>query len=325
MAFVKESFMERSDGAKIPLCTSCGTIPVYNPRLNIKICPLCDGPVRFTGDNINNLEILPPLGRPKSNIVEVEMPYSVKILTQEQETYLNLSMRFITTKGVTQLQPLEFSGTSSEIVKELPRLILPETVVPAYIEDIPQATLTVEQLRSMGAQVAQMSEAERAVLDTVLEETPEGQELAQQAQLDAIAQLQGDMTAPGEVQKNQIVVPGQEVQVAAPALPAATTFGGMPPPNLETTIGGEGMVRGPSVPGMGPVITVRTDAEAMMADGIMPQGFGGMARQVRRNPFRGGMMAPMSPMMSRYTPSMDGGGGDQPMAPHAPVRVNKLE
>jgi DNA-directed RNA polymerase beta subunit len=130
MAFVKESFMERSDGAKIPICVACGTIPIYNPRLGIAICALCDGPVKYIGDTVNNLEILPPLGRPKSKIVEVEMPYSTKLLTQEQEAYLNLTMRYITTSGVERLKPLEFSGTSSEVVKELPRLILPETVAP---------------------------------------------------------------------------------------------------------------------------------------------------------------------------------------------------
>jgi DNA-directed RNA polymerase beta subunit len=46
MSFVKESFMERSDGAKFPICVACGTIPIYNPRLGIAICSLCDGPVK---------------------------------------------------------------------------------------------------------------------------------------------------------------------------------------------------------------------------------------------------------------------------------------
>ena len=77
--------MERSDGEKIPICVSCGTIPIYNPRLKIAICPLCDGPVKFIGDNIHNLEILPPLGRPKSKIVEVEMPYSTKLLLKNKK------------------------------------------------------------------------------------------------------------------------------------------------------------------------------------------------------------------------------------------------
>jgi len=328
MAFVKETFMERSDGGKFPLCVACGTIPVYNPRLNIAICPLCDGPVRFVGDNINNLEILPPLGRPKSRIVQVEMPYSTKLLTQEQEAFLNMTMRYITTSGVTHLNPLEFSGEASEAVKELPRLILPETVAPAYIEEVPKAVLTVEQLRSMGAQVASMTQQERAALDTVFEETDAGQEFEQQAQMDAMAKLQP---------QNQVVVPEEGVATAAAAAPAVIpgqTFGGMPPPAFADTVAGEGVVRGASTPGIGPVITVRTDEEAMMADGIMPQGFG-IGRQIRRNPYRsgfgggggGGFGGPMSPMMSRYQPSMNGGneGGFGQSGPHVAVKITKLE
>jgi DNA-directed RNA polymerase II subunit RPB2 len=327
MSFVKESFMERSDGAKFPLCVACGTIPIYNPRLGIAICALCDGPVKYIGDTVNNLEILPPLGRPKSKIVEIEMPYSTKLLSQEQEAYLNLTMRYITTSGFQRLKQLEFSGTSSEIIKELPRLILPETVVPAYIEEVPQASLTVEQLRTMGAQLATMSEQERAVLDTVLEETPNGIELEQESQMNAMAELQNDMTAS---RQNQVVMPG--TGVAEPLGVSSPTIGGMPIPNFENSVvGNEGFVSGPQVPGNGPVIAVRTDAEAMMADGLMPGGGFGMSRQPRRNGYRsfGGMggMNQMMPSVSRYSP-MEGGnssGMGSSMSSGAPITITKLE
>jgi DNA-directed RNA polymerase II subunit RPB2 len=321
MAFVKESFMERSDGAKIPLCVACGTIPIYNPRLGIAICALCDGPVKYIGDTVNNLEILPPLGRPKSKIVEVEMPYSTKLLSQEQEAYLNLTMRYITTSGVQRLQPLEFSGTSSEIIKELPRLILPETVVPAYIEDVPQTVLTVEQLRTMGAQLASMSEQEKASLDTVLEESPEGMLLEQNAQMNAMAQLQNNMMSQQlqEQPQNQIMMPQMGDQTMSPS---GSIIGGMPAPNLETMIGGEGVISGPQVPSMGPIIAVRTDSEAMIADGIMPGGFN-MGRQPRRNPYRSfGGMGPMMPSVSSYTPMEGGNGGG---SSSGPIKITKLE
>lgn len=325
MAFVKESFMERADMAKFPICVACGTIPIYNPRLNIAICPLCDGPVKYMGDTIHNLEILPPLGRPKSKIVEVEMPYSTKLLSQEQETYLNLTMRYITTSGVECLKPLEFSGTSSEIIKELPRLILPETVAPAYIEEVPKAVLTVEQLRTMGSQLQLMTEQERAVADTVLEESPEGIELEQNAQMNAMAQLQntGQAFDIGEGETNQVMMPSQlqqgglEIPNGAQII-GAQQIGGMPPPNFSSTVGGEGPVRGPQVPGGGPVITVRTDAEAMMADGL-----GGMGRPVRRNQYRSfggsmGQMGPMGPLQQRYTPMEGGSSGGN-------ITITKLE
>jgi hypothetical protein len=328
MAFVKESFMERSDGAKFPMCVACGTIPIYNPRLGIAICSLCDGPVKYIGDTINNLEILPPLGRPKSKIVEVEMPYSTKLLSQEQETYLNLTMRYITTSGVERLKPLEFSGTSSEVVKELPRLILPETVVPAYIEEVAPAVLTVDQLRTMGAQLATMSEAERAAMEAVLDDTNEGMALEQQAQMNAMAQLQNGVS-PG----NQIVVPGEALAQPTEVMGVQpVTVGGLLPPSMPALINstvpqGEGFVSGPQVPGGGPVITVRTDSEAMMADGIMPDGFN-MGRQPRRS-FRsfGGMggMGPMMPSVSRYTPMEGGNGMASSVASGGQITINKIE
>jgi DNA-directed RNA polymerase II subunit RPB2 len=338
MAFVKESFMERSDGAKIPVCVACGTIPIYNPRLNIAICPLCDGPVKYIGDTVNTLEILPPLGRPKSRIVEVEIPYSTKLLMQEQETYLNLTTRLITTSGVQRLKPLEFSGTTSEVIKELPRLILPETVAPAYIEEVPKATLTVEQLRSMGAQVADMTEQERMIVDTILEETPEGMEMGQEAQLNAMEQLQNQMQPPPQ---NQIIMPNetQTDEVRTFSMPASsnqTIIGGMPPPNMPYTVSPYGYKPSSSteqtfkesVPGGGTVITVSTTERDFENDGIpLGGGFGPMGRQIRRNPYRmGGGMGQMMPQSPRYNP-MDGGNGlgQSAGSSHTPITITKLE
>jgi len=308
MAFVKESFMERADMAKFPICVACGTIPIYNPRLNIAICPLCDGPVKYMGDTIHNLEILPPLGRPKSKIVEVEMPYSTKLLSQEQETYLNLTMRYITTSGVQCLKPLEFSGTSSEVIKELPRLILPETVVPAYIEEVPKAVLTVEQLRTMGSQLQSMTEQERVIADTVIDDTVEGQQQGQQQlQINAMAQLQNTIPS------NQAfdIQDGATNQVI---MPLQNQSGGLLPPNLPTMVG-EGVVRGPQVPGGGPVLNVDTSEMAFITDGIIPQsGIGG--RQIRRNPYRN-FSSPV-----QYTP-MSGGLPNQSQGNN--ITITKLE
>jgi len=324
-SFVKESFMERSDGAKIPICVSCGTIPIYNPRLGIAICQLCDGPVKYMGDNVNNLEILPPLGRPKSQIVEVEMPYSTKLLTQETEAFLNMTMRYITTSGVTRLNPLQYSTNSTQVVKELQRLILPEPSIPAYIEEIPKAVLTVEELKSMGASVQQLSEEEKKVIDNVLDDTVTGQLLEQQVQL------------------NETMIPESSgamipISTSAPInnLASNEMLGGMPPPSFTNTISiGEGVVSGAAVPGIGPIITVRTDPEAMMMDGIMEQPAG---RSIRRNPYRFGgsagnsmsgmspMMNPMmGPIMNRYTPASMDNGGSGHISSSASVRVTKLE
>ena len=170
MSFVKESFMERSDGTTMPMCVACGMIPIYNPKLKIAICSMCDGPVRYSGDSVHNLEILPPLGRPKSKIVQVEMPYSTKLLTQEQETYLNMSMRYITTSGVQKLIPLELSGTASQVAPELPRLILKPLVAPAYMKPMEEKKFTLEELNSMEVSMAEQLKPE---LDTIVEEEEE--------------------------------------------------------------------------------------------------------------------------------------------------------
>jgi hypothetical protein len=286
------------------------------------------------GDTIHNLEILPPLGRPKSKIVEVEMPYSTKLLSQEQETYLNLTMRYITTSGVECLKPLELSGTSSEIIKELPRLILPETVVPAYIEEVPKAVLTVEQLRTMGAQFQSMTEQERVELDNVLDDSPEG---IAQAQMNAMAQLQNNMPLrqgiDGDEQidmgvTNQVIIPEiqnqgtVQVQQGGFLIPNNPQIisGGFMTPDLQGSVGGEGIVRGGHVPYGGPVITVRTDADAMAADGLLGAVMG---RQVRRNPYRNiagpmGPMGPMGPAQPRYTPMEGGSSGGN-------ITITKLE
>ena len=77
------------------------------------------------------------------------------------------------------------------------------------------------------------------------------------------------------------------------------------------TGGFEGIVKGPTVPGMGPMISIRTDPEAMLQEGL-----GDFGRPIRRNmqgmqSMQGGN--PM-PIVQRFTP-MEGG----------VLKVNKLE
>lgn len=327
MAFVKESFMERSDGAKFPVCVACGMIPIFNPRLNLAICPMCDGPVKYTGDNVNNLEILPPLGRPKSRIVQMEIPFSTKLLSQEQETYLNLAMRYMTTSGFKRLAPLEFSGTSSEVVKTLQPMQLPEVVAPAYVEEKPVVSLTVEQLRSMGAHVNDLSEEEKARLDVIQEEV---QNEAQDAQMNAMTNLQigqppqpevwGDNAIMGPPLQNQLVMPVQMQSMPQQQPPmVGGMIGGLPAPDFA-----DGVLRGPTVPGMGPLIAVRTDEAAFAQDGIM---LDGGTRPIRRNYYR-----TPGPAVPSYTPQAGGGNflsamGGGPDAPgvQQTVTVNKLE
>jgi DNA-directed RNA polymerase II subunit RPB2 len=354
MSFVKESFMERSDGAKIPLCVACGMIPIFNPRLNLAICSMCDGPVKYTGNTVDNLEILPPLGRPKSRIVQVEIPYSTKLLTHEQESYLNMAMRFMTTSGFQRLTPFEFSGTSSKVVENLPQINLPPIVAPAYVEDTPVVSLTVKQLRSIGAQVNDLSKEAQAKSDAIQEEQlldENGEEIIQldqgqgqdQMESQQFSQMgQGFQQMQPQMQlRNQIIIP-QTGGMMAPdfGMPVGSKgmspMGGMMAPDFGMPVGSyaasphqDGVVEGGTIPGMGPMIAVRTDKAAFEEDGLMADGLMG-GRPIRRNMYRGGMnMGPMGPMVQQYTPASGGylsamGGNGQPSAMQ-PITITKLE
>jgi hypothetical protein len=261
----------------------------------------------------------------------MEIPYSTKLLTYEQETYLNLAMRYMTTSGFQRLTPFEFSGTSSEVVKTLQPMQLPEVVAPAYVEEKPVVSLTVEQLRSMGAHVNDLSQEERAQLDVIQEE---GQLEAQQAQMNAMTGLQvpqqpqvwDDEVMVGPPLQNQLIVPQQQAPIVGQQAPMV---GGLPLPNLQgTPAPRDGLIQGGTAPGMGPLIAVRTDMDAFARDGIMLEGG---TRPLRRNYYRGPMGAPMGPAVQGYTPqgggqflSAIGGGPDAPGVPQT-VTVNKLE
>jgi hypothetical protein len=99
--------------------------------------------------------------------------------------------------------------------------------------------------------------------------------------------------------------------------------GGMVPPNLPFTYPHpmENAEMYDSGTGSGPFIAIRTDDEAMAADGLLS----GFSRVPRRAPYRnmGGMMqspmqSSMQPAMQRYTPAAPAGANDM-------IRVTKLE
>jgi hypothetical protein len=135
-AFIRESDMDRSDGETFPICTGCGTIPIYNEKLDIAVCPLCQGPVKFAGNTIDTLEMIPPLTKPSAPIVKVEMPYAVKLLDQEMSLG-NMGLRFIPRTRADKI------GRENIIVKpedtvgaqiQLPEFKLPETNIPLLEE-----------------------------------------------------------------------------------------------------------------------------------------------------------------------------------------------
>uniref|UniRef100_A0A6C0DRD5 DNA-directed RNA polymerase n=1 Tax=viral metagenome TaxID=1070528 RepID=A0A6C0DRD5_9ZZZZ len=141
--FARESIMERSDRTEFRICNGCGTIPIFNQRQNLFVCPMCDGPVKFIGSTAQTLELLPTLGKSQATTSVVEMPYATKLLGEELQTYLNMGVRFLTAKGVAHLKDPPMLDTDSipsdeaiqlALRQPLPERILPETRVPEYRE-----------------------------------------------------------------------------------------------------------------------------------------------------------------------------------------------
>ena len=56
--FLNESMMVRGDEFKMAICNKSGTIAVYNASKNIFLSPMVDGPLKFTGNLENEMNIV---------------------------------------------------------------------------------------------------------------------------------------------------------------------------------------------------------------------------------------------------------------------------
>jgi DNA-directed RNA polymerase II subunit RPB2 len=205
-SFVRESYMQRSDGSIIPICTSCGTVPIHNPRGGVSQCTLCDGPPTFVGNNESNMELLPPIQKQKGRIVNVEMPYATKLLSQEMASLINVGMRFITTGGgLARLMPLETAEGEVAAVNTLKPRVIPSVIVPELLEQKPQTELTEEQIAQLGVPI--VTSARNEVIEGEEEDIPEEGGPANVREAYSLMQA--------GVPQNQLVIPEQQV-VAAP-------------------------------------------------------------------------------------------------------------
>jgi hypothetical protein len=156
MDFVRESYTKRADGYSTYVCNSCGTIPIYNESKNLFICSLCDGPVEFIGNSVNNLDILPPNKRSLVSFSKIEIPYSMKLLDQELAFFMNIGMRVLSGKDVTHLRgaPLvDLTGEQMALALKsvLPERVYPETLLPEKIEVKEEPVVSTEDLSALGA------------------------------------------------------------------------------------------------------------------------------------------------------------------------------
>jgi len=218
-------------------------------------------------------------------------------------------------------------------VKELPRMILPEIMVPAYMELEEKKVLTKEELESMAVSAnenqQQLSE-QQAEQQIILEEEAVPMQMVSVMPMMSAAQP-AMMPQPfgqpmeGVPLQNQIIYPqemaGPEVQLPQ-MQPSQMQISPMQPSFVPQQGGmiGEGMFK-QSVSGGAPMIEVRTDDQAMHQMGFgMPQG----GRRPRRfQPRYGGMddmmggPGPMGPSMPSFQPAAGGSSG--------PITVRKME
>lgn len=124
--FVRESLMKRGDGETFTLCNGCGTIPIFNDAEQFYVCPLCDGPLEYSGKTVNTLELIPPNKRSLATFSKVEMPYVVKLLEQELSTYMNIGMRFLTDKYLKRLPKPNPSDFTDTLLQEFGDIALPD-------------------------------------------------------------------------------------------------------------------------------------------------------------------------------------------------------
>ena len=164
-SFFRETLMKRSDGTEMIVCNGCGTVPIYNVKANFYLCSLCDGPVQFVGDNLNNFELLPTLNRSLATFSRIEIPYSSEVLNKELNTYMNIGLRYLTAKDVTHLRRTKLRGLNEKEVKELLNAELQPRVYknlnqPEFREEEEEVTATEEQLEQLGVSEEEALEEE---------------------------------------------------------------------------------------------------------------------------------------------------------------------
>lgn len=114
--FLQESMMVRGDEYYMAICNKTGTIAIYNSMRDLFMSPMADGPIKFTGNLLSemNIQKITRFGRSFSI---VRVPYSFKLLMQELMT-MNITMRVITADNIDQLESMSYSNTINKLTFE---------------------------------------------------------------------------------------------------------------------------------------------------------------------------------------------------------------
>jgi len=113
-SFLTESMMKRGDEYQVAICNKTGCIAIYNEPKQLFISPMADGPIKFTGNIDNKLNIVnvTKYGRDFSI---VKIPYCLKLLMQEL-TAMGVHMRIITEDNIDQIENLSYSKTIDKLL-----------------------------------------------------------------------------------------------------------------------------------------------------------------------------------------------------------------
>jgi DNA-directed RNA polymerase II subunit RPB2 len=258
--FLRESLMKRSDGSEIMLCNGCGTVPIYNDKSGFYLCSLCDGPVQFIGDTINNFELLPSLKRSIATFSKVEIPYSLEVLNKELNSYMNIYLRFLTAKDVTHLRRTKLRGLNEKEVKELLRKelvphILKELSNPEIHEEVVEPTASEQQLAQLGVTDTDNEEEEASYLP----------ELTVEAAKQQVDTLLDDIDT-DDISVSQSIVQSQPSQMVQSMQPQAVMMM-MPVTAMPTMLPAASMYQS-QIPNAPSTLVVDTSAQAMQAQGL---------------------------------------------------------
>ena len=162
-SFIRETYTKRADGYSFIVCNGCGTVPITNIKDNFKICSLCDGPLQFIGETANNLELLPTMKRSITTFSKIELPFSFELLNKEMNTYMNMYLRYLTTKDITHIRKTKFRGLKEEEIEELlntelPERILKDLVEPEMVKEEESITITPEEEAMLGKEIQEEDE-----------------------------------------------------------------------------------------------------------------------------------------------------------------------
>jgi len=267
--FIRESYMKRSDGTIMTICNGCGTVPIFNEKENFYFCSLCDGPALFAGENASNLEILPSLKRSLTSFSSVELPYAFEVLNKEMNTYMNMYMRYLTTKDVTHLRKTPLRGLNKEEVTKL----LSEELIARILEDtseppeIPtEVTITADQLKTLG--LADEDEDIPQITIATIKKTIDAAvkaNIAEDAILQGVPQAQAQVQADEEADDDQISTIVSEPPLAESIVETQEPFVMVP---MVPLVPQNAQVVRSQIPNVPPTLVVDTSKQAMDAEGI---------------------------------------------------------